>query len=357
MSVGRIHMILYSIFFFSLLFIPTLASYFLPTSKKTCEKRTLTPYPIIEFHDSILKKMGQYYEDHYGLRNEFMQWQSYIKKRIFLSSANPKDVQIGKNNWLFPTSKIDFSYGSYTHLNLLTPFELKMFKITHVSRKKLLEKRNCDYILAVWPNKTTIYPEYVPKYLQWMVKDTISKVDQIIKYFEKTKTEIQIIYPKNYLLQHKKKTIYFKNDTHWNYLGAFYGYTYFLNHSYNIFKVRPNSMSAYKFRFNTIFTGDLLELMGLCTTIDFPDKNPQFQINNNIKIYTNQGDVSYKHLNPSAKCNKKVLFFRDSYTKYLIPFLVQHYKESYYYWQDYDQKIVDSIKPDVVVVSKVERYF
>ena len=51
------------------------------------------------------------------------------------------------------------------------------------------------------------------------------------------------------------------------------------------------------------------------------------------------------------------LFFRDSYTRNLIPYFTQHFKESYYYWQDYDQRIVDSIKPDVVVVSKVERYF
>ena len=55
--------------------------------------------------------------------------------------------------------------------------------------------------------------------------------------------------------------------------------------------------------------------------------------------------------------NKKVLFFRDSYTRNLLPYFTQHFKESYYYWQDYDQKIVDSLRPDVVVVSKVERYF
>ena len=76
-----------------------------------------------------------------------------------------------------------------------------------------------------------------------------------------------------------------------------------------------------------------------------------------MKIYSTPDDPAYKHINPSAKNSKKILFFRDSYTRNLIPFFTQHFKESYYYWQDYDQKIIDSLKPDVVVVSKVERYF
>jgi hypothetical protein len=101
----------------------------------------------------------------------------------------------------------------------------------------------------------------------------------------------------------------------------------------------------------------MLEIMGLCFTSLFPEKIPQLKLIKQVKIYATPNDISYKNINPTAKSNKKVLFFRDSYTRNLLPYFTQHFKESYYYWQDYDQKIVDSIRPDVVVVSKVERYF
>lgn len=357
MRVSRLHIISYCILFFLVLLSPTIKSYFMSTSTVNCEKRNLTVFPKLTWNDTILQELGAYYEEHFGLRNEFTYWQSELKLAVFKSSSNPKDVQIGLANWLFPTSKLDYSYGSYTHRDLWSTQELITVRKIHLERKNLLKNRNCTYLLAVWPNKTTIYPEFVPKHLNWMKKDTLSKVDQLIQFFKESNIDIPIIYPKNYLLKHKKEKLYFKNDTHWNQLGAFYGYVYFLRHTSNIFSEQPRCISAYKLTYKNIFTGDLLDLMGLCTIKHFPETIPILQVKKKVKIISTPNDVSYKHINESAQCSKTVLFFRDSYTRNLIPYFTQHFKESYYYWQDYDQRIVDSIKPDVVVVSKVERYF
>lgn len=357
MRVSRIHIIIYCILFFLVLLSPTIKSYFISTSTVNCEKRRLKAFPKLAWNDSILQELGAYYEDHFSLRNEFTYWQSVIKVRLFKSSSNPKDVQIGRANWLFPTSKGDFSYGSYTHRDLLNAQDLEVFRKIHVNRKNLLKKRNCAYLLAVWPNKATIYPEYVPRHLQWMVKDTISKVEQIIRYFHSTKTDIPIIYPKNFLLKHKKERLYLKNDTHWNQLGAYYGYVYFMKHTSSVFGEKPKNRKEYKLSYKLNQTGDLLEIMGLCSSNLFHEKIPQLKFRQQVKIYTIPNDISYKHINPSAKSNKKVLFFRDSYTRNLIPYFTQHFKESYYCVDDYNQKLVDSLKPDVVVDSKVERYF
>ena len=357
MNIGRIHMILFSSFFFLLLLVPSLSKLFLYSPVINCENRTLTPFPVFNFHDSILKTFGQYYEENYGLRGEFMQFQAIVKNTFFHSSSNPKDVQIGTNNWLFPTSKADNSYESYTNLNLFTPSELETFRVTHVSRKKLLQKRNCAYILAVWPNKATIYPEFVPRHIKWMVKDTISKVDQVINYFKICKSEIQIIFPKNYLLQYKKEQLYFKNDTHWNELGAFYGYFYFMSKTKSVFNECPLSKNSFSVTYDNLNTGDLLGMMGICNSNIFTEKAPRIRLSFTSKVFSLPNDASYKHINYSTKNRQKVLFFRDSYTRGLIPYVVQHFRESYFYWQDYNQKIVDSLRPDVVVVSKVERYF
>ena len=357
MRVSRLHIISYCILFFLVLLSPTIKNYFMSTSNVNCEKRNLTVFPKLTWNDTILQELGAYYEEHFGLRNEFTYWQSELKVAFFNSSSNPKDVQIGRANWLFPTSKIDSSYGSYTHRDILNTQELEAFKKLHVDRKTLLKKRNCAYLLAVWPNKATIYPEYVPRHLVWMVKDTVSKVEQIIRYFHSTNTDVPIIYPKHFLREHKNERLYLKNDTHWNQLGAYYGYVYFMNHTSSLFGEKAKNRNVYKLSYKYTQTGDLLEIMGLCFTNLFPEKIPLLKCRKQVKIYATPNDVSYKHVNPSAKSNKKVLFFRDSYTRNLLPYFTQHFKESYYYWQDYDQKIVDSLRPDVVVVSKVERYF
>ncbi len=357
MRVSRLHIISYCILFFLVLLSPTIKSYFMSTSTVNCEKRSLKAFPKLAWNDSIIQELGGYYEEHFGLRNEFTYWQSLLKLTIFNSSTNPKDVQLGKNNWFYPTSRIDYSYGSYSHRDLLTSQELTVFKKIHLDRKILLNKRNCEYLLAVWPNKATIYPEYVPRHLQWMVKDTLSKVEQIIRYFHNTNTDIPIIYPKNFLLKHKNERLYLKNDTHWNQLGAYYGYVYFLTYTHQLFQETQMPLSAFYLEHLKVTKGDLLEGLGICTTSQFLEIIPNLCIKNQVKIYSTPDDPAYKHINPSAKNSKKILFFRDSYTRNLIPFFTQHFKESYYYWQDYDQKIIDSLKPDVVVVSKVERYF
>lgn len=357
MRVSRLHIISYCILFFLVLFSPTIKSYFISTSTVNCEKRSLKAFPKLTWNDSILQELGAYYEEHFGLRNEFIYWQSELKVAVFNSSSNPKDVQIGRANWLFPTSKLDYSYGSYTHRDLWSTQELITVRKIHLERKNLLKNRNCTYLLAVWPNKTTIYPEFIPKHLHWMKKDTLSKVDQLIQFFKESNIDIPIIYPKNYLLKHKKEKLYFKNDTHWNQLGAFYGYVYFMNQTSSLFGEKPKNRKAYKISYKSIKSGDLLKIMGMCSSNLFPEKIPQLKCRKYVKIYATPNDISYKHINPSATSNKKVLFFRDSYTRNLLPYFTQHFKESYYYWQDYDQKIVDSLRPDVVVVSKVERYF
>jgi len=41
----------------------------------------------------------------------------------------------------------------------------------------------------------------------------------------------------------------------------------------------------------------------------------------------------------------------------LIPFISLHFQQSNFIWSDYDQKFVDDMQPDVVLVAKVERFF
>jgi alginate O-acetyltransferase complex protein AlgJ len=357
MNKNKLHIILYITLFFSVLSIPTTKHFLTKTQIQNCENRILINRPKIEFNDSIINNYGDYYEENFGFRDEINKLNSLLKLHLFASSSKPDLTQLGKNNWLFPTSKSDFSFESYSNTNLLTIKQLEEITKTHEDRRRKLEKKKCSYIIAIWPNKSTIYPEFVPINLKWSKKGNQSKVDQVIQYFNQKKSKIVFVYPKDTLLNCKKNQLYLKHDSHWNELGAFISYTYFLNKTKAILKIKPTKINDFTIQYKKENKGDLLSLIGICNEPFRSDYIPTFKLKIKRKIYYRINDESYKHYNPSAESKKTIIFFRDSYTKYLIPFISNHFKTSYYYWTDYNQKIVDSIKPDIVVVSKVERYF
>ncbi len=325
---------------------------------ESCEKRSEIIKPIFNFSLDYLHKYGAYFEENYGLRNEFTKWQSKIKLKVFKSSSNPEQIIQGENSWLFYNSKDDQQFGSYSKTNLLNKGQLILFKKLHTERKNELKKKNISYILAVWPDKNTIYHNELPFQMRIQIKDTISKSDQITAYLKKTKSDLILVNTKNDVLINNKQTLYLKNDTHWNSLGAFYAYRKFMLESFSIFKTLPFNYSDFILKNKKIKGGDLLGLLGLC------DKNVENEITPILKlkkqpkiINDNQFENSYGKYNKNANCNLKVLFFRDSYADALIPFFSLHFKHSYFYRSYYDQKIIDLIKPDVVVVCNVERYF
>ncbi|WP_222931347.1 hypothetical protein, partial [Xanthovirga aplysinae] len=53
----------------------------------------------------------------------------------------------------------------------------------------------------------------------------------------------------------------------------------------------------------------------------------------------------------------RAVVFRDSFTKYLIPYFSYHFKEIIYVSTKYNEKVVEKFKPDIVIDGHVERHF
>lgn len=349
--------LIYCIAFFIVLLIPTFVLKLKGKNETSCEKRTILKCPPFKFNDKYLEKFGKYYEDNYGLRNEFTFWQAQIKLNLFNSSSNSDQVLPGKDGWLFYNSQSDSSYGCYSRTNLLPDKSLFKFKKTHENRKQKLAKRNIQYLLAVWPDKATIYPEYLPFQMSIQIEDTTSKLDQILKFLKKEHSKIELIDVRKEILSKKQKQLYLKHDTHWNALGAFYGYSAFLNKTQNVLHERPYKLSDFKISDVITHGGDLLDALGLCDKSNDVESVPVFEFKKKWEIVDDKefwGSQGTHNLN--ATSNLKVLFFRDSFGKALMQFFSLHFKDVYFYWSEYDQKIVDMIKPDVVIVCKTERH-
>ena len=326
---------------------------------ENCEKRELHTLPTFSISEKFIDDFENYFDDNFGLRNSLINWGSSIKVNLFKSSVHPQNVKFGKSGWLF-YNKIDGGiFNSYAHRNLLSNEELKSLVEVWENRKINLESKGIKYIMAVWPNKSTIYPEHIPLTMKAQIKDTLSKTNQILNFLHSSKSSIPFITVRTNLLEEKKKNkLYRKLDTHWNQVGAFYAYQYFMEKTSDILGVVPYNLEDFTIKYHCESKGDLLSMLGICETNSFSETNPTLQLtDNNLTITKSEGKYKNSLTFKNKKCDNrlKVLIFRDSFTDALIPFFKNHFYETHFVWFDYQKHIVDTLKPDIVITSFVER--
>lgn len=326
---------------------------------ENCEKRELNKLPEFSFSEEFITQFENYFDDHFGLKNLFVSWGGSIKTRIFKSSIHPQNVKYGKGDWLFYNKLDGEIFSSYTNQNLLTQIELDSITRNWKLRKDSLAKKGIKYVMAVWPNKASIYPEYMPSSMRAQIKDTISKLDQIKEFLLKIDSDIQIIDVKEELLKQKKQhKIYNQFDTHWNSKGAFFAYHHFFQKTKKYLGIQPKGYQDFDVTEAQTNQGDLLNMLGICETTGFTESFPSLALKNEHKVIeSSPGKFTNSLVFKNENCGNKlrVLIFRDSFTDALIPYFKLHFYETHFVWFDYQNHIVNEVNPDIVITSFVER--
>jgi len=326
---------------------------------ENCEKRELHTLPKASFSEKYIADFEDYFDDNFGLRNLLVNWGSTMKVNLFKSSLHPQNVKFGKFNWLFYNKLDSEIFNSYSKQNLLSPSELDSTITNWENCKTALEKKEIKYIMAVWPNKATIYPEFLPSTMKMQIKYGISKTDQIKNFLQITNSKIPFIDVRSSLLEKKKENqLYHKHDTHWNELGAYYAYRDFFKQTKGVLGIEPYNLDSFLYSEKAESKGDLLNMIGICDNSSFIDIHPKLQYkqeNLNLTSFDGKFKNSLVYVNENCKNNLRVLVFRDSFTDALIPYFRLHFRETHFVWFDFQEHIVESIKPDVVITSFVER--
>jgi hypothetical protein len=329
------------------------------------EKRELARHIPFSFTTSFTKSFDDFYKDNFGFRMLLIDWGGLYKTRIFHASPKPEKALFGKNGWLFYNDTSDAIVRSYSHKNLLSKDQLTF-------RVKLWEtiKDTCDhsgikYIKVFWPDKQTIYPELLPFSMKIQIKDTLSKVDQIIAYLKETSSPVPFIDVRQPLLKGKKDhQLYYKFDSHWNNYGAFLAYRSFFQQAYKILGIEPKRINDFNITWKDTLgcDNDLVKMLGLSTNEGFNDLIPDFIYKNENENYHDLPTDGYPdktwRITRCDKCGNdhKVLMFIDSYTIALAQFFSLSFDEVIYIWNGYDPDLVKQIKPDIVIDATVERY-
>ncbi|WP_165749401.1 alginate O-acetyltransferase AlgX-related protein [Cellulophaga sp. Z1A5H] len=363
-NIGKIKLTKEAVFiglFFVMLTLPVLQNTFkLIEPGKNLEKRKLASRPQFRVSEYFPKQFETFFDDNFGLRNYLINFGGAYRTKLFRSSMHPELVKFGKKDWLFYNRIGGNIFKSYTNTNLLSKDSLQQVVNKWEQNKEKYTKKGAKYFLAFWPNKHTIYPEYLPNTMSVQIKDTISRVDQISDYLKLTNSPIKLLDSRSVLINNKvNQQLYYKFDTHWNDYGAFLGYQNFFNENKSELGITPKSLDDFNIEWTEFKKDGLIRMLGVVNNGYFSEKAPDFELKKNkdqIEYLSIKGFPESTKITRNKYCGNKlkVLVFRDSFTSNLIQFFSLHFYEVTYIW-GHGERYVDELKPDIIIEGYVER--
>lgn len=294
-------------------------------------------------------------------------------------STAPNEVVIGQDGWLFlgdryertlstdrlPASMEDQANSTLSALNLSS------------WRDYLRSRKVAQFKVMLGPNKSSIYPEYMPA---WARPDPKNATNA----FSFAADPDIVIDLRPILLDAKQNSpaeLYFKTDTHWNVLGAGVAFKKFISRlasedgilntpspsTYDLLGQKPRP------------SGDLTNFLHLHDPLG--DIEPAVQI---LRLYGQSSIFSYDTgalldskvnplidaphqpivvVNKSALNDKKVIWLRDSFGTAMSPFMSFTFSHvTQLHWLEAMKdggsqllQMIEKVKPDYVFITVVER--
>ncbi|MCW3783875.1 sulfotransferase [Defluviimonas salinarum] len=300
---------------------------------------------------------------------------TYVEKCCF-----PHKGMLSEYGWVFlvndSSDYMRYLFGQLRWTEAQLQFAMGTLKSRHAS----LGQRGCQYLKFVIPEKSAIYPEYLPKVFGGMQVDKERPAQLLMDAGVPGFSYLADIF-------HDAKSLgflYFKGDSHTNWLGAFVAYLHIAE--------RLNSSLADGWQKAPIGFSQLMpKIAGYEGDIAAQLPEDQARI-----IKTTWGPitpegvfeylVSYELPNEARKAQQvaapkeyidslgerpllvfengesnlpRAVIFRDSTSDFIIPLLAEHFSRSVFVWhkgQVYDD-IIEREEPDVVIHIMAERFF
>jgi alginate O-acetyltransferase complex protein AlgJ len=338
---------------------------------KLSENRNLAPPP--DFRHTRLAdlpaRIESYYDDHVGFRAAIIRGSGIFFYRWL---KEPSDqVLIGKPP--APGQPPFYFYASEGILDdrlgfgSLTPAQLEAWKKSLERRAAWLHRRGIEYLFVVPPEKSTVYPGLLPDYLRSSAT-SVTRLDQFARYMTEARSPVAFLDLRPAMRQAKADgTLFFPYDTHWNGLGAYYGYRAIANALRQVpgalgrdFEIRAGPESLHI---------DLASMLGLAPASSTPlldsAAKPRVAASEwppdvDPSLNSNKGFYALEALGKRGR----LLVFHDSF--FVAPLfspesqpLATHFARSYFAWlppsDEALERFVEWEHPDIVIEERAER--
>lgn len=353
-----------TIVFAALVFAPLVVTFSdLEPDLANTEKRLLAEKPPYTLARTLVypTEFTRYYEENFGLRKLYFRWQSLFMSKVIGTSPLPEKVIFGKEDWMFYMQpRIIAKYEGRCDLTLE---QLRSITDRLEKRRQWLERQGIDYVLMFPPEKSVVYPDKLP----WRIKrfDEPSCLD-LLKQEISERTRLRVVDIRKELIAGREfGEVYYTSDTHWNPVGAWFGYCGLMNaiRSMDSTITPPVPFNRFRIEHEVNPMGDLAELMGLADA--FPRSTPHMipldlrhardtTISPSVARFTRYSPI-IKHV-PGSKA-PRLLMFRDSFAVYMIPYLSEHFSRSSFVWTPiFFHEVVAEERPDIIVHEVMELF-
>jgi tetratricopeptide (TPR) repeat protein len=247
----------------------------------------------------------------------------------------------GKDGWLFLHNDTNKVIDQVTGKKFLDQEEVKIWEKELADRQAHAKSQGYKYLFLIIPNKHCIYSEYLPN--EYVLSDKRPAI-------QLKQASALVYYPDEDLLNYKKMSeVYHKTDTHWNNVGA--------SLVYNNLAAKLSIDARINIDISTSkILGDLGSKMiparySTEYTIELPDEGTVIF---NNKVHNIGGVIVHVGPDKSLPC---AVVFGDSFVRSSLVYLGQFFSKVYFFHTPvYDKKLVEAIKPDVVISANVERF-
>lgn len=243
----------------------------------------------------------------------------------------------GKEGWLFYKAETDgISILDYQGLHHLSIEDCENHLAILTLTRDYLRDRGMDFIAVSAPNKELVYSEYMPDTIK--VVNNVSRGQAFCDYVT-SNSDIKFIYPRAAINAAKDfHEVYYRLDSHWNYIGANVALQEILKAAYGK-SDNPLREELYTLKPED-FEGDLAAM------------------SKSTKVY---GLCDFYEINSEACdktiCSDKIVFFiGDSFTENLEIVAKPYFKQVYrVHIDDFTLDMLEEAKPDLVVYEAGER--
>jgi len=298
---------------------------------------------------TTLNKLKNYYSENFGFKTTLANKYLNIKSNVLKETPLPEKVVFGKENWFF--------IGDYYQNTLNQAFgnsDISDSMFEEISNKlkqtnNYLTEKNIKFYVVIAPNKNNIYKEYLPYQFEYnktalqLLETYLAKHNPNLRFINLTET-----------LQKQKhnNTLYIKTDSHWNDLGAFYGYRAIVEEIKKDVNINTVELKDYK------ISEEISTEFDITRQINYPIKDTKITLTKIEKSKTKaiqpEENIYRHYVNPEN--DKTLILHRDSYANALTQFINESFGESYYLTgYDLNIDLIEKTKPDVVIFELIER--
>ncbi|MDO4889697.1 MAG: hypothetical protein Q4A25_03370, partial [Candidatus Saccharibacteria bacterium] len=219
-----------------------------------------------------------------------------------------------------------------------------------------MKKKGIDLYYFIPPDKASVYTEFLPEGISIYDK---TRAEDFEDYINKHGGLKNAIFAKQELSSAKERygdKLYYKQDTHWNYLGSFFGFKALMNVAEPTYK---NFDIEVDFEYGKVLTQDLASMMNVRSYFvdDVPVVGYLQGKTFERKTIKAKEDVIAITSNPNSAIKKTVLIVGDSFRNAMIPYFAKVYSKVIAMKRtDYRHGMMTEYDPDIVIFEVLERY-